>query len=624
MIWQNSVLSEVNSDFVSNPFPVLGETVRVSLRLAADAPVERVFLRTVLAGESRLKPLFRGPVDRGYAWYSLDLGISQKRVGWHFVLETVDGDYFMYNRGGVCRYSPANDFDFTIIAGLDCPHWVRNAVFYQIFPDRFHCASPEDAVAEGEYSYDGWPSRRMDWDAPPLSWGEVHCLDFYGGDLDGIEAKISYLKELGVTAVFLNPIFTAPSVHRYDCTDYFHVDPHLGGDAALASLSSALHAAGMKIIVDVSINHTGIEHKWMGAARSDASSFERGFYYFDENGRPAGWEGVATLPQLNYGSSALRRVIWEDEDSLVRHWLKAPYNIDGWRFDVGNFTGRRGAEDYNREVFTSIRRRIKDLSREAYILAENWIDSLEYLDGQSWDAAMNYQCAARPIRRFLGARDRFTDTEEKLDCPVPPLEGQEFAAALTHYYARIPSQLAFVQFNLLDSHDIYRLHTFTKVVSADTLRGALIMLYLLPGAPSIFYGDEVGIDGDMSTNEGCRYPMPWDESRWDTGRLELYRTLNRLKREETALHDGPLRFLHTESDMIIAARIGRERSVIGVFSRGVSERTIHLDISPVSLAPCILTDVFDGTHIHASGGTAVVTLPPCANTVYVVSDSEIV
>lgn len=623
MIWQNTVLSEVNTDFVTNPFPVLGETIRISLRLAADAPVERIFLRTVLTGESRLKPLFRGPVDRGYAWYSVDLTISQKRVSWHFVLETADGDYYIYNRKAVCRYSPADDWNFSVIAGLECPHWVRKTVFYQIFPDRFYCASREDAVAENEFTYDGWPARRMEWTDTPRPWSEVHCLDFYGGDLDGVEAKISYLKELGVTAVFLNPIFAASSMHRYDCTDYFHVDPHLGGDAALASLSRALHEAGLKLIVDVSINHTGIEHKWMTTARSDAASFEKSFYYFDGDGRPAGWEGVPTLPQLNYASPALRRVMWEDEDSLVRHWLKAPYNIDGWRFDVGNFTGRRGADDYNREIFTAVRRRIKDVSREAYILAENWIDSLEYLDGQTWDAAMNYQCVARPIRRFLGARDRFTDTEEQLSLPVPPLDGQELAAALMHYYSRIPSQLSFVQFNLLDSHDIYRLHTFTRVVSEDTLRGAVIVQYLLPGAPSIYYGDEVGIDGDMSTNEGCRYPMPWDETQWNKNRLELYRTLNRLKQDEPALHDGPMRFLHAESDMVILARIGRERSVIGVFSRGVSERTIHLDVSPVCLAPCILTDVFDGTRIHASGGTAVVTLPPCANTVYVVSDSEI-
>ncbi len=619
MNWQNSVLSEINADFLSNPFPAIGETITVSLRVASAAPVRRVFLQTVLAGESRLRVLQKSGSRDGYAWFNCELTVTQKRTAWHFVLETEDGDYFMYNRKTVCRFSASNDYNFVLFAGLACPHWVRSAVFYQIFPDRFFCATSADGVKDGEYRYEGHPTQCPPWNSVPKSWNEAHCLDFYGGDLDGIEKKIPYLRSLGVTAVFLNPIFTAPSVHRYDCTDYYAVDAHLGGDAALIALSAALHRQDMKIIVDVSLNHTGIDHLWMKRARSDPQSAERSFYYFDESGNPAGWEGVASLPQLNYSSAALRERICLADDSVVRHYIKKPFAIDGWRFDVGNFTGRRGAEDYNGELFRSIRRRVKDLSSEAFLLAENWTDSLEYLDGEQWDAAMNYQGSARPIRRFLGGRDRFTDPEESLAKPVRPLTGEEFAEAVGQYFARIPNQLAFVQFNLLDSHDIYRLHTFEAIVTPETLRGAIIMLYLLPGAPSIFYGDEIGLDGTMTPNEGCRYPMPWTGTEEGHSLFALYRTLNGLKRAESALQDGAFRFLYSDSDTVIAARIGARRSFISVFSRSTAPKTVTVDFSPVCLVASELTDLFSGTVYPVADGSAELKLAPYCNTLFSLS-----
>lgn len=616
--WCASLLSEVSEDFLSNPFPVLGESLRISLRLAADAPVSRIFLRTVLAGESRLRVLHRAGSSDGWSWYAVDLTISQHRVAWHFVLECADGDYLVYNRLGVCRYHAAADWDFSVLAGLECPRWVRSAVFYQIYPDRFHCATIQDAVAENEYHYDGWPSRRIPWTAKPKSWQEVHCLDFYGGDLDGIMAKIPYLMELGVNALYLNPIFEASSTHRYDCIDYFRVDPHLGGDDALAALSSALHSQDIKLVLDVSINHTGSEHHWLKKALADPSAPERSFYYFDRQGRPQGWEGVPTLPQLDYASPELCRRIWQDEDAVVRRWLKAPFAIDGWRFDVGNFTGRHGADDHNHRVFSAVRQSVKEVSAEAYILGECWIDAQEYLDGRSWDAAMNYQASARVIRRFLGCRDRFTDPEERLSVPVPPLSGQELAAAICHYFARLPSQLAFVQFNLIDSHDIYRLHNFSGLVNDALLRGALVLLYLLPGAPCIYYGDEIALDGDMSTNEGCRYPMEWDSALWNQERLQLYRRLNQLKRQEAALHYGALRFLHAGDDTVVVARIGLQRSFIGVFSRAARLEDCSVDLRAIGSGPLLLTDVFTGSRIKTSEGKVALPAGQQANTLYMV------
>ncbi len=359
--WLESVYSDGTECFVSNPQPKLFETVTVWLRVYEDALVRHVFLRTIPNGAERLIEARREKVVNGLAYYAAELQITEKRMQYHFYLVCDEIIYF-YNQKEITTYVPDHTYDFVLLTDYKQPEWVKKSVFYQIFPERFYNGNPENDVKSGEYQLNGHDTIQMEsWEAEPLPYEKGFCLDFFGGDLEGVKAKIPYLKELGVTAVYLNPIFLAPSVHKYDCIDYFHVDPHFGGDEALIELSKALHENDMKLILDISINHTGTAHRWFNrdglffdkseGAYNNEDSEERGFYFFKEGTNDyLGWYDVADLPTLNYTSDKLREVIYRGKDSVIRKWLKEPFCIDGWRFDVADVFARNNEVQLSHEL----------------------------------------------------------------------------------------------------------------------------------------------------------------------------------------------------------------------------------------------------------------------------------
>ena len=363
--WLESVYSDGSSEFVSNPCPKIGESVTVSLRMYADAPVKYVYLRSIPNGGELKIPMHRAREARGLVYWTCELPIIERRTQYHFYIATENCIYF-YTQKEITTYLPEHSYDFVLLTDYVQPAWVKDAVFYQIFPERFCNGDPGNDVKTGEYSQDGFPAIRMEhWDDTPLTYEQGHCMDFYGGDLQGIRQKIPYLKELGVTAVYLNPIFYAPSCHKYDCLDYFHVDPHFGGDEALAELSKALHENGMKLILDISINHTGTAHRWFNkdgayfpkteGAYNNPDSVERGYYFFDKDNHYHGWWDLPSMPTLNYTSDSLRETVYRGENSVLKKWLKPPYSIDGWRFDVADVFARNGEVQLSHELWPEIR-----------------------------------------------------------------------------------------------------------------------------------------------------------------------------------------------------------------------------------------------------------------------------
>lgn len=259
--WIDSVYSDGSKFFVSNPNPYMGDTVVIKLRVFKWSPVKAVVLRCIKnGGDMHIK--MKAVEERGiFTYYGCELKISQQKINYHFLIGTESETYY-YNQLGITDYPPAEEYDFKIVAGYENPEWVKKSVFYHIFPDRFYNGNPENDVKDNEYYFDGHPTIKKNWNEKPCEYSEGFCLDFFGGDLEGIRKKISYLKELGVNALYLNPIFRAATNHKYDCIDYFNVDPHFGGNEALKVLAEELHKNGMKIILDVSVNHTGIAHKW--------------------------------------------------------------------------------------------------------------------------------------------------------------------------------------------------------------------------------------------------------------------------------------------------------------------------------------------------------------------------
>ena len=591
--WLESVYSDGSADFVSNPSPKLFETVTVWLRVYADAPVRHVFLRCVPNGAERLIEAERRRVERGLAWYAAELAITENRMQYHFYL-ACDTVVYFYTQKEITTYIPDHSYDFVLLADYAQPEWVKHAVFYQIFPDRFCNGNPENDVRTGEYRVGDHGPIRMDWDAEPLSYSEGRCMDFYGGDLEGVRQKIPYLRELGVTAVYLNPIFRAPTVHKYDCIDYFHVDPHFGGDEALAALSEALHANGMKLILDISINHTGTAHRWFNrdglffpkeeGAYNNPDSEERGFYFF--RGRTqeyTGWFGLADLPVLNYSSQKLRELIYRGRDSVLRKWLRAPWAIDGWRFDVADVFARNNELQLARELWPEIRRCIREENPQAYILAEDWGDCAQYLQGDCWDSPMNYYGCARVLRQFVGECDLFMARSEVLRRIPYRMTAEDAKARILEHLAKLPFALWQNQFNLLDSHDVSRLHN-NPAVHPEEYRGAVILQFALIGAPSIYYGDELGIGGTLGTNEGCRWPMPWDRAERETERFRLYRTLARLRAEHSALREGGMKFLWAADGILAIARFRRDEAFVALMSVNPQAVELALPFAAVGAA----------------------------------------
>ena len=606
--WLESVCSDGTELFVSDPSPRLGQTVTVRLRCYADAPVDHVLLHSFPNGGECTVPMRKGPVRRGLRYYEAELRINEPRVEYQFYLVSGE-ELFFYTQRGIGTVLPDQSHNFVLLADYVQPAWVKEAVFYQIFPERFCNGDPSNDVRDGEYRVDGHPTRHMEWHEEPLSYQEGRCLDFYGGDLEGIRLKLPYLKDLGVTALYLNPIFRAPSVHKYDCVDYFEVDPHFGGSEALARLSADVHAAGMKLILDISINHTGSAHRWFNrdclwfdrhtGAYHNPSSPQRSFYFFSPDGSYRGWWGLESMPVLNYSAEALRDAVYRAEDSVLKKWLKPPYSIDGWRFDVADVFGRCDELQLSHELWPEIRRSIRSENPQAYVLAEDWSECSRYLQGGEWDSPMNYYGCARPIRQFVGEPDLFLVRSPELRGVRRRITAPELEARILQYLAKLPFALWENQFNLLDSHDVSRLHNDPAVLRGE-YRGAVMLQFLLIGAPSVYYGDEAAVGGTLGTNEGCRWPMPWDSGFEQGERFRFYRRLMHLKREREALRRGGMKFLYAEGGVIALARFTADEALVVVMSTEDADRSIRLPLGAVgAAAPAGDADLF-GTPMRWS------------------------
>ena len=585
--WLESVYSDGTADFVSNPSPKLYEEVKIRIRMYEDAPVQHVLLRYTPNGADRVLEAYVVKKENGLVYYEVPLAMTENRIQYHFYLVCKDVVYF-YTQKDITTYLPDHTYDFVLLADYIQPEWVKKAVFYQIFPERFCNGNKENDVKSGEYSQDGHPTIKMEhWEDKALTYEEGFCMDFYGGDLQGVTEKIPYFKELGVTAIYLNPIFTAPSVHKYDCLDYFHVDPHFGGDEALAELSEKLHENGMKLILDISINHTGMAHKWFNrdgiyfdksvGAYNNPDSRERSFYFFNEDNTYHGWFGVESLPTLNYLSKDLRNVIYKAEDSVLKKWLKPPYNIDGWRFDVADVFARNNEVQLADEIWPEIKKSIKEVNDQAYILAEDWGDCAHYLQGKEWDSPMNYYGCGRVIRQFLGEPDLVMGRTELLRNIPYKMTAEDVKGRVMEHLAKLPYVMWENQFNLFDSHDVSRLHNNPKV-HPEEYRGAIIFQFILTGAASIYYGDEAGIDGVLDTFEGCRYPMPWSKDFKNTEVFRLYQTMAHAKKEHRALSEGGMKFLYAQGNVVAIARFCNEEAFVAVISTGEQEENIRLPL----------------------------------------------
>jgi len=469
---------------------------------------------------------------------------------------------------------------------VQTPDWVKDAVFYQIFPDRF---------ARSEALRASKPSHLEAWDAPPTALG------YKGGDLLGVAEHLDHIQTLGATAVYFCPIFQATANHRYHTHDYYVIDPLLGGNAAFRTLLDEAHRRGIRVVLDGVFNHVS-----------------RGFFYFNdilENGsnspyvdwfniqsyplnaydetRPPGyaaWWGLRQLPRLNTDNPSVREYIMR----VAEYWLRQ--GIDGWRLDVPQEIGAAG-------FWEEFRSRVKAISRDAYIVGEIWNEATPFLQGDRFDGVMNYLFTAATLSFAGGERIVPSLVEGKGYNPLAPMPGHAYADRLNWLLGLYPWEIQLTQMNLLDSHDTARA---ISVFGGDaaSVRLATLLLMTFPGAPCIFAGDEIGQEGGVPDYD-ARRSFPWDHPEtWNNSVLAYHRALIALRRAHRPLCRGTFQSLYADADTIVYARRFSGELLIVAVNRSSESRRIEVPVNDLYLTASSVEVVFPRPDLMTWGDFA--------------------
>ena len=447
------------------------------------------------------------------------------------------------------------------------PNWVKDAVFYQIFPDRF---ARSERLARNGLLFEAW-------DSPPTTFG------FKGGDLYGVAERLDYLQDLGVNTLYLNPVFASASNHRYHTFDYYQVDPLLGGNDALRHLLDEAHKRGMRVVLDGVFNHAsrGFWQFNHVLETGEASPYTNWFHFNPDflTGRKSwgaypthhqqqainnegsfkaigyqGWWNLPALPKFNTDTPAVREFLF----GVAEHWIR--FGIDGWRLDV--------AGEIDDDAFwQEFRRRVRAINPEAYIVGEIWHEAQRWLQGDQFDATMNYLLTAAALSFFGGPHLDMGVVNHAggLQGRVYPMDAYTFANEVDRVFHLYRPEFTYSQLNLLDSHDMPR---FLSCVGGKkiALKQALLFLLTYPGAPCIYYGDEVGVDGRHDPE--CRKSFPWEEERWDADLLAYTKACVKLRRDHPSLRGGSFQRVHAEGQVYVFARTFEREQVLVAINAG--------------------------------------------------------
>lgn len=372
-------------------------------------------------------------------------------------------------------------------------------------------------------------------------------------------------------------------------------------------------------MVDISINHTSSDAKWFNksgefydtslGAYHNPDSEESEFYFIRKDGTYSMWAGVPTMPKLNYSSGRLRDVIYRDEKSVLQKWLKPPYNIDGWRFDVADCLARNEDVDVHEEVLREIRTYLKREKEDVFLLAEDWVDCSDDLQGDRWDSTMNYFGCGRPVRQFVGESDLVESRWPELRELNTGMSGEQLAERICQFLGKLPGAVAYQMFNLLDSHDVPRLHNNEKIDDA-AVKMAVLMMFTLPGTANVYYGDEVNIDGKTDAVEFARYPMDWQWQEKEKSRewFAYYQKLCRIKTTSEALAEGSFQILFAKEKVIAYARFTNREMLITICSMEETEKRVLLPISDYGFDPTQVEELLgrEFSRVKTSEGMEVV------------------
>ena len=548
--------------------------------------------------EDGFSGIYTAPQEPDLCWYA-------------FRFTRADGSTVCYGRSGWCGQDALVRWQLTVYEDTPTPAWFGQGVTYQIFPDRFRRTSVPDVggMVGRRWVHDNWSDQPV---FLPDEQGQITNRDFFGGSLAGITEKLDYLKSLSVSTIYLNPIFEADSNHRYNTADYHAIDPMLGSEEDFRTLCREAHARGIHIILDGVFNHTGSNSRYFnaegfypepGAAQSTESPY---FSWYSFHPWPTdydAWWGVHTLPAVNEEQPDYRRFIISDKDSVVRHWLRD--GADGWRLDV--------ADELPDDFIAAIRDAIQAEKPNGYLLGEVWEDGSNkiaysrrrrYLLGRETHGLMNYPFRTA-LLTWLGGGDAaaFRDDMETIRENYPPAA---FYGAMnflgTHDTPRILTLLG-VERTPEDKGQraAYRLSPAELARGQKKLRLAAMLLYSFPGSPTLYYGDEAGMQGfEDPLNRGT---YPWGGE--DGSLLAFFRRLGQLRAERISMQCGIIRYLHAQGGGLVVERLhGTERTVTAL---NAGDTPLELTL-PWDGRLCI--DAVTGQQFLSQNGTVHLTLPP--------------
>ena len=527
-----------------------------------------------------------------------------------FRLHRTDGDEVSFGRGGLNDETPWQQTVYTDSPSF--PDWFGRGVTYQIFPDRFCRLSPPDPCGPGHRTiHDNWDDFP---DFLPDEHGEIRNCDFFGGSLAGITSRLDYLQELGVTTLYLNPIFSADSNHRYNTADYKMIDPMLGTEADFSDLCRQAHKRGMRVLLDGVFNHTGSNSRYFnalgefpqpGAAQSPDSPYASWYSFHPWPREYDAWWGIRTLPAVNENDPSYRDFIIRDPDAVVRRWLRL--GADGWRLDV--------ADELPDDFIAELRAAMTEEDPDSFLLGEVWEDGSNkiaysrrrrYLLGSETNGLMNY-----PFRTAL----------------IDYLRGGDaacFREAMEALRENYPRPAYYSAMNLLGTHDTPRILTALGVDEVppekaqraayrmsrpqrDLARKRLMLgssiQFCFPGSPSVYYGDEAGMEG--FEDPFCRGPYPWGQE--DPILRAHYRTLGTLRRCHSALQCGDIIY-HTACGPLLAfSRVDPAERLLLICNAG--------DEAAAYSFPCdsLARELFTGQQFVPLDGTLRFTIPPCSS-----------
>lgn len=509
--------------------------------------------------------------DELFDYWFVSLSPHWKRLRYGFALKKGDECLYFFEKG--FSHEKPNDigplfcFPYLHENVFQPPEWVKDTVWYQVFPDRFH---------NGEKEND--PKTVEDWG------GEPKPNNFFGGDIQGMIEKVEYLKELGISGVYLTPIFQAPSNHKYDTIDYFQIDPQFGTPSELKQFVSICHEHGIKVMLDAVFNHCGYHFPpFQDVLKNGETSRYKDWFFIHRF-------PVETEPKPNYETFSFEKMMPklntnhpEVEDYLLNvatYWVEQ-FDIDGWRLDVAN--------EVDHSFWRKFRENVKKKKKDLFIVGEVWHDAIKWLDGDQFDSVMNYPFADLLRQYFL---QRTIST-------------REFMTTLERIHHAYPQTVTDVLFNLVGSHDTERVAT-TANNRHDVLRLLFAFLLSYPGTPCIYYGDEIGLTG--GPDPGCRPCMPWEE---DIQAHELFQFMKKMiqlrSRYSLLRNEGQLLFHEMSSDVLLFTKTNGDNRLISLFNNNETEMTLTL---PFSLRNRTIKDIWTENEFAANADTLSITLAP--------------